>query len=66
MNALELAKIFHNTYEDLAPKFGYQTREDTRTFDPNSNNGELMVAVCDKILEVIHQECFCVKNPILI
>lgn len=30
------AKLFHDTYERLAPIFGYETREDTKEFDPDS------------------------------
>lgn len=44
-----LAVRFHETYERLAPSFGYETRVDTRTFDPESKNGRLMVAVCAEI-----------------
>ena len=47
---LDLAIHFHNTYERLAPSFGYKTREETKQFDINSNNGQLMVAVCETIL----------------
>lgn len=43
---LGLARSFHDTYERLAPQYGYATREDTREFDPLSPNGRLMVAVC--------------------
>lgn len=49
MNALELAIKFHETYERLAPSFGYETRTETRTFDPESKNGKLMVAVCGEM-----------------
>jgi len=49
-SALELAVLFHQTYERLAPSFGYETRTDTRQFDPESKNGRLMVAVCGEIL----------------
>ncbi len=45
----ELAKQFHEIYERLAPSFGYETRIDTREFDPNSKNGKLMIAVTDEI-----------------
>lgn len=50
-SALDLASRFHETYERLAPQFGYETRLDTRAFDPASKNGELMVAVCAEIIE---------------
>ena len=45
-----LAQKFHNYYEELAPKFGYETREDKKVFDPESKNGKLMMEVCKKIL----------------
>jgi len=44
-----MARKFHETYERLAPKFGYETRKDTREFDENSANGRLMIAVCGEI-----------------
>jgi hypothetical protein len=43
--AVALARKFHDEYERLAPTFGYETREETREFDPDSQNGQLMVAV---------------------
>lgn len=39
------AREFHDTYERLAPSFGYETRPDTKAFDPESPNGQLMIAV---------------------
>ena len=54
--AVELAKQFHETYERLAPDFGYQTREDTREFDPESANGKLMTAVCKEIRSKLNSE----------
>jgi hypothetical protein len=50
-SALSLAKQFHSAYERLAPSFGYETRTDTRDFDPDSPNGRLMVAVCESIIK---------------
>lgn len=47
---LQLATKFHNAYEELAPSFGYETRQDTRQFDPTTPNGRLMQAVCDRLL----------------
>jgi hypothetical protein len=47
----KLASLFHDTYEALAPVFGYETREDTRNFDLESKNGKLMVAVCKFIIQ---------------
>lgn len=46
MQAEQMARRFHETYERLAPQFGYTTRTDTRAFDPESANGKLMIAVC--------------------
>ena len=46
-----LAVLFHETYERLAPQFGYETRTETRQFDPTSQNGRLMIAVCGVIHE---------------
>lgn len=40
-----LARYFHIKYEELAPQYGYETRTDTKKFDPESPNGKLMVAV---------------------
>ena len=53
MNALKLAILFHETYERLAPSFGYETRDDTKKFDETSKNGRLMVAVCGEILSIL-------------
>lgn len=48
--SVELAKKFHDTYERLAPQFGYETRGDTKRFDPETPNGRLMIAVCSEVL----------------
>ena len=50
MTPVELARFFHDTYECLAPDFGYETRVDTREFSPASKNGQLMTAVCAEVL----------------
>lgn len=49
MSAEELARQFHEIYERLAPFFGYETRTETRAFDPTTPNGRLMIAVCGEI-----------------
>lgn len=46
---LDFAILFHETYERLAPSFGYETRPDTRAFDPESKNGLLMLAVMREV-----------------
>ncbi|MCK4820433.1 Lar family restriction alleviation protein [bacterium] len=49
MSTKKLAALFHNTYEELAPSFGYETRADTKELDFDSPNGKLMLAVCERI-----------------
>lgn len=44
-----LARKFHEIYERLAPQFGYETRKETRQFDPTTPNGKLMIAVCAEL-----------------
>lgn len=56
MGAKELAKIFHNVYEKLAPIYGYKTREDTKEFDENTPNGKLMIATCEGVLNMLDAE----------
>ncbi len=51
--ALTLARRFHEAYERLAPAFGYETRPETREFDPLSRNGLLMIAVLKELAESI-------------
>ena len=46
----KLAEQFHEAYERLAPSFGYETRPDTKKFDPESVNGRLMIAVCKEVI----------------
>lgn len=46
-----LARLFHETYENLAPSFGYETRKETRNFDPSSPKGKLMLAVAETVLK---------------
>lgn len=52
-SALDLAILFHDTYERLAPQFGYETRPATRKFSPSSPNGQLMRAVCEELLKAM-------------
>lgn len=50
--AERLAKRFHESYERLAPSFGYRTREaSARPWEQvPSDNRALMVAVCAELL----------------
>lgn len=52
MKAEELARRFHETYERLAPSFGYETREASRKewADVPDRNKRLMIAVCGELL----------------
>ncbi len=45
----EIARLFHEAYERLAPSFGYSTRPETRSFDAESPNGRLMIAVAGEV-----------------
>lgn len=55
--AQRIAELFHETYERLAPAFGYQTREASRKpwADVPEQNKRLMVAVCGEILSALQQ-----------
>ena len=52
----EWARLFHDTYEKLAPKYGYETRKETKEFDPESPNGKLMIVVCNLICHQAYQQ----------
>ena len=52
-NPIWLAKFLHDTYERLAPQYGYETRPETRTFDHESPNGRLMAAVCEELRKTL-------------
>lgn len=51
--AEELAQRFHETYERLAPSFGYETRKESAKpwADVPEQNKRLMVAVCAEIMQ---------------
>lgn len=49
----EMAVLFHNKYEELAPNFGYKTKVETRIFNKDSVNGKLMIEVCNQILKIV-------------
>ena len=53
---LEITKKFHDTYEKLAIEYTYETREDAKVFDINSNNGKLMYATVNEIVRPIFKE----------
>lgn len=51
----KLAQRFHETYERLAPQYGYETRKDSAVpwADVPEKNKKLMIAVCAEILKEI-------------
>jgi hypothetical protein len=50
--AEQLARLFHETYERLAPLFGYETREASAVpwEEVPESNKKLMIAVCAELL----------------
>jgi Lar family restriction alleviation protein len=56
----QLAQMFHETYERLAPSFGYETRKSSAKpwADVPENNKRLMIAVCREI-----QAATCSSQP---
>jgi hypothetical protein len=57
MTAEELAKLFHETYEELAPNYGYTTRRSSAVpwEDVPEPNKSLMIAVAKRVLEKIEE-----------
>jgi|SRR5579871_1109787 len=60
MDAGQLARLFHETYERLAPEFGYATRPETaRSWEEipeDSPNKRLMMAVAGEVLEKLRPD----------
>jgi len=58
MKVIELARLFHETYEKLAPEYDYKTRK--RSAVPwgqvPSNNKRLMIAVCERIIDKLNEK----------
>ena len=59
---LKITKKFHDTYEKLSKEYNYETREDTKVFDINSNNGKLMYVTVNEIVSPILKENKQLKN----
>jgi hypothetical protein len=53
MNAEELAQLIHETYEELAPSFGYTSRgtSPVQWSDVPEPNKSLQIAVAKRVLE---------------
>jgi hypothetical protein len=58
MNKEELAKMFHETYERLAPAFGWKTKKGCNvSFEQlPERNKALMVATCQTILAALQEQ----------
>ncbi len=58
MNAEQLAKFFHDTYERLAPDYSYETRKDSSVEWDRvpENNKRLMIAVADEVLAKLQEK----------
>jgi hypothetical protein len=55
-SAETMARKFYETYERLAPAFGYATRDETKRFDPELPNGRLMIATCTALAAALPVE----------
>jgi hypothetical protein len=58
MEAEELARIFHEEYERLAPELGYVTRKESAVSweqVPEDNRG-LMIATCEAVIRRLFEE----------
>lgn len=60
----QIAKKFHELYEEMAPDFGYKTREDSAVpwEEVPETNKNLMRAVCDRILTYL-EETLEIRKP---
>ena len=56
LTAEALAKFFHETYERLAPEYGYETREESAVSWENvpKQNKSLMIATSKEVLKMLH------------
>jgi len=53
ISPIKLAVKFHEAYERLAPKFGYETKAETKVFKAHTPNGKLMIKVCQEMQDYI-------------
>jgi hypothetical protein len=55
IGAEELAQLFHESYERLAPNYGYKTREESAKpwEDVPEQNRHLMAAVCEEMIALL-------------
>ena len=50
ISAIKVAVFMHEKYEELAPSYGYETKDETKVFKAYTPNGKLMIAVCRELL----------------
>ena len=64
----ELAKLFHETYERLAPSYNYETRKASAVpwEQVPDNNKRLMIAVAAEVLSALAADAFVTKANALI
>ena len=56
MQAEQLAQYFHESYERLAPEYGYTTRKDSAWYKVPETNRALMVAVASEVLTWMQEQ----------
>lgn len=58
MNPKQLAELFHETYERLAPAFGWKTKKgcNVKFADLPQRNKVLMITTCQTVLTKLNQE----------
>ncbi len=58
INALEIAKMFHDTTKKLDPKLGFESWAGDREFDPTTKDSKIFIAVCQQVGDYIQQLSF--------
>jgi hypothetical protein len=63
--AERLAQRFHDTYERLAPSYGWETQRESAVewTDVPQRNRDLMIAVVREITDELKQQVFAALNP---
>ena len=56
MNAIKLAILFHELYEEFAPEYGHETKDETKEFKAYTPNGRLMIRVCRELQKTVKIE----------
>lgn len=63
MEPEQLARMFHETYERIAPRYGYETRDESRTTweEVPDENKQLMIHTCQEVIKKLKE-----MKPLLI